>query len=139
MRDLDKLSNWTRFRPSLCRGCWAGCCRLPVEVTAADLIRLGLLSEDEASGSLKKAARRLISAGKVRYFRVSTGIFTLTQTPGGDCIYLGTQDRLCTVYERRPQVCRRFPEIGPRPGHCPAGTKTPASFTTKKGDALNTP
>ena len=118
--DLDKLSNWTRFRPSLCRGCWAGCCRLPVEATADDLVRLGLLSADEAQGSLKKAARRLMAAGVVHQFRASTGLFTLAQTPDGDCIYLGKDDRLCTVYERRPSVCRRFPEVGPRPGHCPA-------------------
>lgn len=118
--DLDQLSKWTRFRPSLCRGCWAGCCRLPVEANAADLVRLGILGEDEAAGSLKKAARRLTTAGLVHQFRASTGIFTLAQTPGGDCIYLGA-DRQCTVYDRRPGVCRRFPETaGPRVGHCPA-------------------
>ena len=118
--DLDKLSNWTRFRPSLCKGCWAGCCRLPVEATADDLVRLGLLSPDEATGSLKKVARRLMSDGVVHQFRASTGLFTLAQTPDGDCRFLGKEDRLCTVYERRPGVCRRFPEVGPRPGHCPA-------------------
>jgi Fe-S-cluster containining protein len=117
---LDRLVNWTPFRPSLCRGCWAGCCRLPVEATAADLVRLDLLAEDEAQGSLKKAARRLLSAGKIRQFRASTGVFTLAQTPAGDCIFLGARDRLCSVYDQRPAVCRRFPAIGPRPGHCPA-------------------
>jgi Fe-S-cluster containining protein len=121
---LDRLSNWSRFRPSLCKGCWAGCCRLPVEAGAADLVRLGLLEEDEATGSLKKAARRLLAAGKIKQFRASTGIFTLSQTPDGDCIFLGAKDRMCTVYDKRPSVCRRFPEeIGPRPGFCPAATQ----------------
>ena len=124
--DLDKLSNWTRFKPRLCQGCGAGCCRLPVEANAADLRRLGLLSEDQAEGSLKKAARQLIAAGKVRLYRAATGIFTLAQTPDGDCIFLGKEDRLCQVYDRRPEVCRRFPQIGPRPGYCPASGKRQA-------------
>lgn len=115
---LDRLSNWTRYRPTLCNGCWATCCRLPVEATASDLVRLGLISEDESQGSLKKAARRLESEGYVRQFRASSGIFTLAQSPAGDCIFLG-KDRLCTRYETRPNVCRKFPEIGPKPGFCP--------------------
>jgi uncharacterized protein len=43
------------------------------------------------------------------------------QRHGRDCIYLGA-DRRCTVYEKRPEVCRQFPRIGPRPGWCPAGS-----------------
>ena len=120
MPDFERLSLWTKFRPSLCKGCYAACCRLPVEATADDLVRLGLIAQDEASGSLKKVARRLQSEGVVRHFRASTGKFTLAQTPSGDCLYLGPKDRLCTVYDRRPDVCRKFPTIGPRPGHCPA-------------------
>jgi len=116
--DLDKLSRWTKFKPSLCRGCWAGCCRLPVEANAQDLVRLGLISADEAEGSLKKIARVLIAAGLVYQYRASTGIFTLAQKPNGDCQYLG-EDRLCQVYENRPEVCRQFPNVGPRPGYCP--------------------
>lgn len=119
MRNFDQLSQWTKFRPSLCKGCYAACCRLPVEATVADLVRLGLAGEDEAQGSLKKLARRLESQGVVRFFRASTGLFTLAQTVAGDCIYLGL-DRQCKVYDRRPDVCRRFPDVGPRPGYCPA-------------------
>lgn len=127
MPDFDRLSLWTKFRPSLCKGCYAACCRLPVEATAQDLVRLGLVSMDEVSGSLKKVARRLQSEGMIRHFRASTGKFTLAQTPSGDCIYLGAKDRLCTVYDRRPGVCRQFPTIGPRPGHCPAYHPRPAN------------
>ncbi|MCX6111428.1 MAG: YkgJ family cysteine cluster protein [Proteobacteria bacterium] len=116
---LDNLANWTKFRPKLCQGCTAGCCRLPVEANAFDMVRLGLLHEDEACGGLKKAAKHLLSTGKIRQFRASTGLFTLMQTMAGDCTYLGP-DRRCTVYENRPGVCRRFPEVGPRPGYCPA-------------------
>jgi Fe-S-cluster containining protein len=93
---------------------------LPVEASASDLRRLEVVSDDEITGSLKKVARRLEADGVIKYFRAASGTFTLAQTPQGDCIYLG-KDRLCTVYERRPDVCRRFPtEIGPKPGFCPA-------------------
>lgn len=117
---LDRLSQWTRYYPRLCEGCWAGCCRLPLEASIADLVTLELVTRDEAEGSPKKLARRLVAAGFVRQYRASTGLFTIAQTPDGDCIFLGA-DRRCRVYDRRPQVCRRFPvEIGPRPGYCPA-------------------
>lgn len=120
--DMGKPSTWVRFRPSLCEGCQADCCRLPVEVTAADLLRLGLVAPDECQGSLKRVARRLIEAGIVKSFSARTGLFTLEQRHGGDCQFLGT-DRRCTVYERRPDVCREFPRIGPRPQYCPARTR----------------
>jgi Fe-S-cluster containining protein len=119
MPDFDKLSAWSKFRPSLCKRCYAACCRLPVEATPSDLVRLGVVQEDEISGSLKRIARRLQSEGVIRHFRASTGKFTISQTPGGDCIYLGS-DRRCMVYDQRPDVCRNFPNIGPRPGFCPA-------------------
>jgi uncharacterized protein len=117
--DPDRPSTWKKYRAGLCEGCWAACCTLPVEVTASDLLRLGVVAPDEVQGSLKKVARRLISERVVRSFRAATGLFILDHSPSGECVFLG-KDRRCTVYDRRPDVCRRFPEIGPRPGHCPA-------------------
>lgn len=116
---LELLSRWTRFRPSLCQGCWAGCCRLPVEVSIEDLIQMGLATIDEGAGSLKKLAKRLESQRIIKSFRASTGLFTLEQRPQGGCIFLDGNN-LCKVYEVRPKVCREFPKIGPRPGYCPA-------------------
>jgi Fe-S-cluster containining protein len=115
---LDNLASWTKWRPTLCRGCSAGCCTLPVEATAADLIRLGLASQDEFDDSPKRLAKRLIAEGHVETYRVTTGRFTLARTPSGDCLYLDATRR-CTAYDRRPNVCRRFPEVGPKPGYCP--------------------
>ncbi|MBX9765905.1 MAG: YkgJ family cysteine cluster protein, partial [Bdellovibrionales bacterium] len=38
----------------------------------------------------------------------------------GDCYFLEAKTRRCTVYEKRPQVCRFFPErMGPKLGFCP--------------------
>jgi hypothetical protein len=91
---------------------------LPVEVSAFDLIRLEFITEDEAASSLKKVARRLMKEGLIQAFQAKSQLFVLEQRNGRDCIFLG-KDRLCTVYEKRPEVCRSFPKIGPRPGHCP--------------------
>jgi len=92
---------------------------MPVEVEVSDLVHLDLVSEDEAQDSHKKLAKRLMKEKIIKSYRHGTGFFMLEQRPNGDCIFLGSEDRRCTVYEKRPKVCRRFPEIGPRPGHCP--------------------
>ncbi len=119
--DKDRPSTWRRYREGLCRGCLAGCCTMPVEIRADDLVRLGLIGEDELRASPKKIFKRLAREGVLKSYRASTGLFMLVQRSNGDCIFLGA-DRLCTVYERRPGVCREFPKIGPRPGFCPASS-----------------
>lgn len=120
--DPQRPSSWKPYKKGMCDGCWAGCCTLPLEVSAYDLIRLGVATEDEAAASLKKMANRLIREGVVRTFRAQTQLFTLEQRKGRDCIFL-SEERICTVYDRRPEVCRQFPKVGPRPGYCPAGKK----------------
>jgi len=106
----------------MCDGCWSGCCTLPVEVSASDLIRLGLIVEEEAAVSLKEVAKKLMKKKVVQAFNAKAQLFILEQRNGRDCLYLG-KDRLCTVYEKRPEVCRAFPKIGPRPGFCPGFSK----------------
>jgi Fe-S-cluster containining protein len=118
--DIDRPSTWTRWRNGLCEGCHARCCTLPVEASPEDMVRLGFLSEDEARGSMKKVTRALGKQGVVRHYREKSRLFTLAQRPNGDCVFLGAETRKCTVYETRPDVCRRFPDVGPRPGFCPA-------------------
>jgi Fe-S-cluster containining protein len=97
-----------------------------VEVSAFDLIRLGVVSEDDAAVSLKKVAKRLMKEGVVRSFHPAVQLFVLEQRAGRDCLYLDAKTRLCTVYEKRPEVCRTFPKIGPKPGYCPCVPKVPA-------------
>jgi Fe-S-cluster containining protein len=122
-RDPDKPSTWARYKTGMCKNCWAGCCTMPVEVSSADLIQMGLSDEEEAAGSLKKLAKRLETAGIVKTFRTATGVFILSQRPNNDCYFLDSKTRLCTIYEKRPNVCRQFPFIGARPGYCPTGEK----------------
>ncbi len=120
--DAQRPSTWRKYVSGLCEGCWAGCCTLPVEASASDLIRLGLISESEAAESLKKVAAKLTKQGILQAFSAKAQLFVLEQRNGRDCIFLG-KDRLCTVYDRRPEVCRQFPKIGPKPGFCPAASK----------------
>jgi len=96
---------------------------MPVEVKLSDLIRLGVTTEDEAQGSLRKLSKRLMKEGIIASYRHGTDLFMLAQRANDDCLYLNEKTRLCTVYERRPDVCRQFPAIGPRPGFCPGGGK----------------
>lgn len=117
---VDRPSTWKKFAGDhMCRGCQSGCCTMPVEVKLSDLIRLGVTDEDEAQGSLKKLAKRLIRERIIVSYRQGTDLFMLSQKSNNDCLYLG-ENRLCTVYEKRPEVCRQFPSIGPRPGFCPS-------------------
>lgn len=106
----------------MCNGCHALCCTLPVEVSVADLQRMEVITADEVRWPIKKIARKLMDQGIVRSYRVRTGLFTLEQRPNNDCIYLDA-NRLCKLYDKRPQVCRLFPSLGPRPGYCPARRK----------------
>lgn len=116
--DAGRPSTWIKFRPALCAGCHALCCTLPVEVSVADLQRMELITPEEAAQSVKKIARKLVDQKLVKSFRVRSGLFTLEQRTNGDCVFLD-KNRLCTIYDKRPQVCRKFPELGPRPGFCP--------------------
>lgn len=118
--DKDRPSSWIRFRESLCRGCRAECCAMLLEVTVEDLVRLGVCTEDERARSLKKLFKRLRKDRVASSYREGTGLFMLQSKANGDCQFLDSTTRLCTVYDRRPGVCRQFPSIGPRPGHCPA-------------------
>jgi Fe-S-cluster containining protein len=121
--DIQTPTTWVKYKKSLCDDCWAGCCTLPVEVSAADLMRLELITLDEAASSLKKVARKLMKQGWIQSYHSKFQLFVLEQRNGRDCIFLG-KDRRCTVYEKRPEVCRQFPKIGPRPGFCPKIVKS---------------
>ena len=122
--DKDRPSTWKKYESSFCTSCVANCCRMPVEVKLSDLIRLGIATEDEASGSIRKLAKRLIKAGILKSYREGTEFFMLTQRSNDDCYYLDPKSRLCSVYEKRPDTCRSFPVVvGPRIGYCPSQKK----------------
>lgn len=117
--DVDRLETWTRYRKGLCDGCAASCCTMPVELRLPDLVRLQLVDPFEAEHEVpKQIARRLEKAGVIGHFNFRHGIYTLARRASGDCLFLDAVTRRCTVYERRPDTCRRHPQVGPRPGYC---------------------
>lgn len=121
--DKDKPWTWQKYKNGMCDGCYGSCCTMPVEIKAEDLVRLGVATGDDFETSPKKTAKRLIKEGIVQSYREGTDLFMLVARPNGDCRYLDFKTRLCTVYEKRPGVCRSFPDIGPRPGFCPINKK----------------
>lgn len=122
--DVDRLDTWSRYRKGLCDTCAGNCCTMPVEVRLPDLVRLGLVDPFEAEHEEpKQIAKRLDKAGLLDRFNFKHEIFTLARRAGGDCCFLDAQTRRCTVYEKRPDTCRKHPQVGPRPGYCPYGLR----------------
>ena len=127
--DVDRTETWTRYRAGLCDSCAANCCTMPVEIRLPDLVRLGLVDAFEAEHEEPRLiARRLVKAKQVERYNQKDGIFTMARRANGDCQFLDAQTRRCTVYERRPNTCRKHPQVGPRPGFCPYGPKRAATL-----------
>lgn len=117
--DVDNPNTWKRFSPNLCTGCQALCCHLIIEVTAEDLIRLGITDEEEVNLDLKALVKRLKQDKVILRCNLARKKFTLAPKKKGGCQFLD-DDNLCTVYEDRPGVCRSHPVIlSPRLGYCP--------------------
>lgn len=115
---IDHLSTWIKYSAKLCRTCHASCCTLPVEVQPVDLVRMGLIDAFELEEDPKLIARQLKKKGIIEHYSQKTGKFTLTRMASGDCLYLDTVSRRCTIYQQRPDTCRNHPRIGPRSGYC---------------------
>ncbi|MDQ5895955.1 MAG: uncharacterized protein QG612_41 [Pseudomonadota bacterium] len=125
--DVDRLETWTRWRAGLCDSCAANCCTMPVEIRLPDLVRLGLVDAFEAEHEEPRLiARRLVKSRQVERYNQKDGIFTMARRANGDCQFLDATTRRCTVYEQRPNTCRKHPQVGPKPGHCPYGLKRTA-------------
>lgn len=121
--DIQTLSSWRKYTKGLCNGCWSACCTLPVEANGSDLVRLGLATQEEADwlaeGVHDDLTRRLLKRKIIQAYDHKTKMFILAQVSGRDCVFLDFETRRCTVYEKRPDTCRNFPNIGPRSGFCP--------------------
>ncbi|MGW8159401.1 MAG: YkgJ family cysteine cluster protein [Desulfoprunum sp.] len=123
---VDEPATWLRYTGRMCRGCTAACCSLPVEVRAADLVRMELIDAGEAEDDLRMVARRLMKMGVVEHYHHRTGVPTLARMANGYCLFLDPGSRRCTIYPRRPDTCRNHPQVGPRSGYC-AFTPKPAA------------
>lgn len=123
--DIDNTATWAKYSKKLCNRCSASCCSLPVEVKAADLIRMGLMDEFELQDELKQVARRLMKERLIEHFHAKSQTFTLARMASGDCIFLDGRSRRCSIYQQRPETCRNHPQVGPRSGYCPFRQKKP--------------
>jgi uncharacterized protein len=115
--DYFRPQTWISYSRADCQKCHADCCRLPVDVTHADLVRLEVASSDELEWDEKATIKRLKKEGIIGHYDQKRKMAILTQFADNRCLYL-RQGR-CIVYEKRPQTCRKFPEVGPRPNFCP--------------------
>lgn len=102
----------------MCDDCHADCCRLPVEVNIAEFQNMGLADSEEFLEGPGPLVKRLKKEGIIRLFDRKSQMATLTQCADGSCLFLDSHRR-CQIYDKRPETCRNFPNIGPRPGHCP--------------------
>ncbi len=91
---------------------------------------MGYLTLFQVNGPLKRIANRLIREGVLRSYRPRTRTFILQRTKADDCVFLDA-DRRCQIYDRRPFVCRKFPENAVRPGFCPSQRKAAKEQATK--------
>ena len=91
---------------------------MPLEVSVSDLIRLGLVDPSEGIQDLSEVAKKLTKQKIIQKYHPKKMVFVIAQKPNKDCIFLDTERR-CTVYLNRPEICRQFPKIGPKPAHCP--------------------
>lgn len=122
--DVERVETWRRYRAGLCDDCAANCCTMPVEVRLEDLVRLGWVDPFEAEHEdPRQIARRLGRSGQVEHYSAKSERFTLARRANGDCHLLDATSRRCTVYAQRPDTCRKHPQVGPRPGHCPWGPR----------------
>ncbi len=116
--DIDNTATWVKYSKKLCDHCNASCCNLPVEVQPSDLVRMELMDEFELQEELKHIARRLKKQHLVEHFHSKTQTLTLARMANGDCIFLDSLTRRCSIYSKRPDTCRNHPRIGPKSGYC---------------------
>jgi Fe-S-cluster containining protein len=86
--DLDPYAE--RVDPAIqCGDCAAVCCRLTVVLMPEDSVPAWLTDTDDR------------------------GLETMAKGRDGWCVAVDPDSRRCTIYERRPQLCRKFAMGGP--------------------------
>jgi Fe-S-cluster containining protein len=120
--DKDKPYTWVKYKEGLCNQCQATCCTMPLEVKKEDIIRMELATEADFENSISRLVTRLQKEGVLQSYRANTELFMISRQANGDCVFL-TKEKKCSIYDKRPETCRKFPLIGLRPGFCPANPR----------------
>jgi Fe-S-cluster containining protein len=100
---------------------------MPTEVDAADLVRMGILTEFHLELSTREQVKDALKHPAVLRHATKSDMYTLTQKLDGSCHYLDKNFK-CAIYDNRPATCRNHPQVGPRPGFC-AYIKKPGGET----------
>ena len=117
--DIDNPGTWRKYKPGMCDTCQSGCCTMILEVSAKDLILLDMTDEWEVENCLKDLVKRLKKDKIIKRYNPKSGAFVMEQTKADECIFLD-EEYQCSVYEKRPNVCRSHPErLSERVGYCP--------------------
>ncbi len=116
--NVEDLKTWAKYKKKMCDHCKGTCCSLPVEVKPEDLVRLGAIDAFELKENMKRIFKRLSKERLVEHYHAKSETFTLARMANGDCHYLDSSSRRCTIYDKRPDTCRNHPQIGPRSGYC---------------------
>ncbi len=120
---LNDLRNWRPYKKGMCDSCIGLCCYMPVEVKIADLVRMGILTEFHLEMDEREQIKSALKHPGVDRYTKSTEKFTLTQKSNLSCFFLTPEGR-CSIYDLRPETCRKHPKIGPKPNHCAYYPKT---------------
>jgi uncharacterized protein len=88
-RPLPTPVELVEAEPVLCSNCEAVCCRLTVVLMPEDKVPLWLVAEDDL------------------------GPDTMAKAADGWCVALDRDTMRCSIYEQRPQICRKFSMGGP--------------------------
>ncbi len=114
---LSAVGRWREYIDGLCDSCYALCCHMPSEVSAEDLVRMGVLTEFHLELSERDRVKDALKHPGVGRFAAKSGKYTLAQRLDGACYFLD-QNYRCSIYENRPDTCRNHPAVGPRSGYC---------------------
>ncbi len=115
---LSDPNTWIKYKKGMCNRCDASCCKLPVEATLNDLLRMQLIEPFDLDEPIKAVAKKLSDAKLIDHFNRKRERFTLARRANDDCIFLDQRTRRCTIYAKRPEICRTHPQIGPRDNYC---------------------
>ncbi len=115
---LQDPNSWVKYRKGMCHSCQASCCKLPVEASLDDLLRIGVIDNFDLNEPIKNVAKQLQADRIIDHFNRKREKFTLARRANDDCIYLDQGTRRCTIYATRPEICRTHPLIGPKPNFC---------------------
>ncbi len=117
--EVDKPYTWKKYKDGMCNHCLANCCKMPLEVSKADLLQMGLITEFDMDEPVRTLEKRLKKEKIIQHYRHKTELFLIRQEVNGDCFLLDPETKKCSIYNNMPQACINFPTVSSRSGFCP--------------------